>query len=279
METIKFVFEIPDTRQEHFIAELIDLDFHGFEQIGSRLIAYVEKTRFNDTSRESIEQLTASFPEASFLEMENVAEKNWNEVWEQSIRPQHIGSFLVKPTWADVVPEEGEVLLEIDPKMAFGTGYHATTRLMLRQFSRLGFQDKVVLDAGTGTGILAIAAAKCGARKVVGFDVDPWSIQNAEENKLLNHTGNVIEIREGDIGQVGEEEIFDIILANINRNVILDYLESFANRTADGGIICLSGLLYTDEEQVRDRLNRISAEVTDREQEEEWILLQLEKEG
>lgn len=275
MNYVKLIFEIDEAYQELFIAELMDLDFYGFEQFDDKLIAYVEKPRYNDSNREFIEQIIASFPGASFTEMEDIEEQNWNEAWERTIQPQVIGPFLVKPTWAEAKPSEGQILLEIDPKMAFGTGYHATTRLILRQLANMNFRDKSVLDAGTGTGILAIAAVKLGAKKAIGFDFDPWSEANANENTLINGVSDRVEIRFGGIEQIRKDERFDISLANINRNVILELIPVLVHHTRPGGIICLTGLLHSDEDAVRERLQNEPVSVTDLRREEEWILFEV----
>jgi len=273
---LKLVIDIPEEYQEHLIAELMDLDFYGFEQFDNQLISFVEQPRFNDSNREIIEQMISSIPGASFVEMTEVQEQNWNAIWEQSIRAQEIGSFFVRPTWSTEEPGDGKIVLEIDPKMSFGTGYHATTRLILTQLDRLNIANKRVLDAGTGTGILAIAACKLGAKKVIGFDFDPLSERNANENALINNIDSRLEIRLGGFEQVENEPPFDIILANINRNVILEYLGEMISLLAPGGTLCLTGLLHTDEETVRDELRAYPVEVTDLRSEEEWILLQTE---
>lgn len=275
MNYIKLIFRLNDRYQEQFIADLMDLDFYGFEQENERLIAYVEKPRYNDSNREYIEQMIAIYPDASFIETEELEEQNWNRNWEESIKPQSIGQFLVRPTWSKENPKEGQILLEIDPKMAFGTGYHATTRLMLRQMSRINFEKKSVLDAGTGTGILAIAAVKLGAEEAIGFDLDPWSEDNARENTEQNEVANRIDIRFGGIEQVKKDEMFDISLANINRNVILELIPMLVQHTREGGTICLTGLLDTDEELIRDRLADQPVRIIDLQQEDEWILFHL----
>jgi ribosomal protein L11 methyltransferase len=277
MNYIKVVFEIDEKYQELFIAELMDLDFYGFEQFDDRLIAYVEQPRYNDSNREYIEQIISGFPGATFTETDQIEEQNWNETWEKTIQPQVIGPFLVKPTWADARPAKGQVLLEIDPKMAFGTGYHATTRLILREIGHIGFEGNNVLDAGTGTGILAIAAAKLGASNVIGFDLDPWSEANANENILLNGVDDRVEIRFGGIEQIGRDEMFDISLANINRNVILELIPVLVHHTLAGGTICLTGLLDSDEEAVRDKLSKEPVTIKAIKSEQEWILFHLEK--
>jgi len=274
---IKLVFDIEEKYQEMIIAELMDLDFYGFEQEDERLIAYVEQPRYNDAHREYIEQIIAAFPGASFYEAESIPEQNWNETWEKSIRPQVISEFLVKPTWSEAVPDEGQTLLEIDPKMAFGTGYHATTKLVLNELSKISFKNKEVLDAGTGTGILAIAAAKLGAKRVLGFDIDPWSRDNAVENIYLNGVADVAEFRFGGMEVVDDYEKFDVILANINRNAILELISSFTDHANTDATIVLSGLLNTDEQVLRENLENLPLSVEQVTREEEWICFRLSK--
>lgn len=277
MNYLRIEFELPSDLHELFIAELIDLDFYGFEQFDNKLIAYVEKTRFNDSNREYLEQLLSAYSGESILEFEEVPNQNWNREWEQTIQPQRIGKFLVKPTWSDEKPQGNEFLLEIDPKMSFGTGYHPTTRLMLHQLQQVHLEEKDILDAGTGTGILAIAAVKLGASKAIGFDIDSWSRDNALENIYLNGVEGSVEIRFGGIETVNKLESFDLTLANINRNVLLEMLPFLVNHTRDGGILLLSGLLEKDEEAIRDRIAKLPAQVAEVVHEEEWILIQLIK--
>lgn len=279
MNYIQLEFDLPDHLHEHFIAELMDQDFYGFEQLDDKLIAFIESPRYNDSTREFIEQMVSMLPEVSFREIASIEEKNWNEVWEQTIQPQRIGPFLVKPTWSNEKVSMSEILLEIDPKMAFGTGYHETTRLMLSQISMIDFSDKVVMDAGTGTGILAIAAIKSGASRAVGFDVDPWSDVNARENTIINQVNDQVDIRFGGAEVIKEMESFDITLANINRNVILDLIPFFVNKTKSDGTILLTGLLDRDELIIREKLKDEPVDILDLHQEGEWILFQLRKYG
>ncbi len=276
MNYLKLVIKVPEETQEYVIAELMDMDFYGFEQSDDRLIAYVEKPRFNDLNREKIEQMIASLPGAKFVEFSDVAEKNWNETWEASIQPQSIGDFFVRPTWSENEPDNEQMLIEIDPKMSFGTGYHATTRLMLRQLSKFDCKNIRVLDAGTGTGILAIAACKLGAKKAIGFDYDPLCEKNATENAAINEIGSQLEIRLGGFETVESEKVFDIILANINRNVILEFLDQMISLLDKKGKLCLSGLLKTDESKVMEKLASYPVQVTDKQTEDEWMLLQIE---
>lgn len=277
MNYIKLVFQIDDRYQEQFIAELIDLDFYGFEQFDDKLIAYVEKPRYNDSHRELIEQMITIYPDSSFRETEEIEEQNWNRTWEKSIRPRRIGNFLVKPTWSDEKAAGSEILLEIDPKMSFGTGYHATTRLMLNYMNTVDFKGKTVLDAGTGTGILAIASIKLGARHATGFDIDTWSEQNAVENAYINKVADKVDIRLGSLDVLEPETQFDIILANINRSAIMAMISDLIHHAKPFSDILLSGLLATDENIIRDRLDGLDVEIIDKMSEDEWILIHIKK--
>lgn len=279
MNFMKLVFELDDHYHELLIADLMELDFYGFEQEDDKLIAYVESRRFNDSNREQIELMLGAIPGAGFLEVEEIEERNWNEEWEKSITAKKIGKFFVQPTWSsEPVPEE-MTKLQIDPKMAFGTGYHETTRLMLRYLSEIDCTGKTVLDAGTGTGILAIASLLRGAKKAVGFDFDPWSQANALENAALNDVTGKIEIRLGGFEQLGEDERFDLTLANINRNVILEYMKELTGSVKKGGILTLSGLLETDEPVIMKAAQMHPLQFLKREREGEWILLEFKKEA
>ena len=177
MNYLRVEFELNPDLHEFFIAELIDLDFYGFEQFDNKLVAYIEKHRFNDSNREYLEQLIAAYSGDSFLEFEDIPEQNWNETWEQTIQPQRIGKFLVKPTWSTEIPDHDEILLEIDPKMSFGTGYHATTRLMLQQIQEINIEGKTVLDAGTGTGILAMLQLNWMLKKLLHLILTPGAVK------------------------------------------------------------------------------------------------------
>jgi len=278
MSYLKLTITVPDEYQEYLIAELMDLDFYGFEQRESEVIAYVELSRFNDSSRETIEQMIGAFPEASFSEFEEVKDENWNRKWEETIQPQKIGKFVVCPEWNIITPGKDETLLIVEPKMAFGTGYHETTRLMLRAIQDLNCSGKSILDAGTGTGILAIAALKLGAELAVGFDYDPLSVDNALDNGIKNNVDSKLDIRLGGTDQIGENEKFDITLANINRNVIIEFLADFSRITKSGGRLILSGLLAADEKKMQELMQNFPFKFIERKTEGEWIMLHFQKE-
>ena len=273
MKYIKFTIQIDDKYQEPLIAELFDIGFDGFEQRENEIITYITKENIGIGDREHIDQLLAGFPGEGFIESEEVvADQNWNEQWEQTIRAQEIGHFFVKPTWAEESTPDGKILLEIDPKMSFGTGYHETTRLILKLLPSLVQEGHTLIDAGTGTGILSIAAIKLGAKHAFAFDIDEWSIENTRENILLNNVDKNITIKKGSAETIPKGKSVDLLVANIEKNTILELLPTFLNALKPGGDLVLSGLLETDRQEVVDQLST-RVQVVDITQENEWIAI------
>ncbi len=253
MRTIELTLPVGEALQELLIARLTDLDFAAFEQEETRLRAYVPAARWSDVHREQIEQWLRRHGIREPLTERVYEPQDWNAAWERTVQPLAVGPFLVKPTWADVPPAHAEkLLLEIDPKMSFGTGYHESTRLALRLLPALDagaphvLSGAHVLDAGTGTGILAIAALRLGAATAVAFDTDDWAFRNATENALLNGVAAQMHVRQGALEEVVPEGEFGLVLANINRGVLLDVLPALARRLSAGGRLVLSGLLRAD---------------------------------
>lgn len=276
MSYIKLTIYVSAPYQEMLIAELLDMDFYGFEQFDDRIEAYIDTKRFDDVNREQIEQILSLHPEAPDFEIEEIEERNWNSDWEKGIQPLEVGPFFIRPTWSNKEPGIDQILMEIDPKMSFGTGYHETTRLMLKQLASLDLTGKKVLDAGTGTGVLGIAALKLGAASVFAFDIDPWSIRNASENALINSVSDQFEIREGGAEVIPETE-FDLAAANINRNEIIRILPILKKAVAENGHILLSGLLKTDKDKVLKKIKELKLKYINEVSENEWILIQLLK--
>jgi len=277
MKYIKLVINVADEYQESLIAELFDMDFNGFEQRDGQIITYISKEQFGIGDRERIDQLLGAYPGDGFIESEEVvADQNWNEQWEQTIRAQTIGQFFVKPTWSQKTVPEDKILLEIDPKMSFGTGYHETTRLMLQALPDLIQKGDFVIDAGTGTGILSIAAVKLGAKRAFAFDIDEWSISNTKENILLNDVADSVSVKKGSSEVVPKDISADLILANIERNTIVSLLQDFKTLLKPDGQLLLSGLLKNDEQQIIDEL-KANFEVLDISRENEWSAIHAQK--
>jgi ribosomal protein L11 methyltransferase len=272
-DTIEVIIPAPDDLQEYLIAELLDLDFEGFVQDDDSIRAYIPPPRWDDYTRELVEQWLHAHGILKPIQERVVAPENWNRTWEETIQPVTVDRFLIKPTWAEIPPgEEHRILLEIDPKMSFGTGYHETTRLMLRLLPAIVRPGDRVLDAGTGTGVLAIAALKLGADKAVGFDIDEWAFDNASENALINGVSDRFEVRVGGVEVVSEASV-DVILANINLNVLLDMMPFFRSKLPPGGRLILSGVLRTDRAKLLPTLRSNGFELIDELYEAEWWAL------
>lgn len=277
MKYIKLVIKIGDKYQESLIAELFDMGFDGFEQRENQIITYISKQNFSINDRERIDQLLTAYPGNGFIESEEVvADQNWNEQWEETIKAQTVGQFFIRPTWSrDTVPSD-KILLEIDPKMSFGTGYHETTRLMLKILPKIVNENDTVIDVGTGTGILSIAAIKLGAEHALAFDIDEWSISNTKENILLNDVVDFITVKKGSTELIPEDQKFEIVLANIERNVILDILPDMGKALMRNGKLVLSGLLESDQKMVLDEMGD-RFQIVDILQENEWIAIHAKK--
>ena len=200
-------------------------------------------------------------------------DKNWNEEWEKSLNIINVSDkVVIKPSSKEYKQKEDEIVITIDPKMSFGTGEHQTTKLIIRMLEQHLKKGMKVLDAGTGTGILSIAAIKLGASEAIGFDTDEWCFENARENCTINNVSDKVVIRIGDIGVIKENE-FDLILANIQKNILMVLCEGFRKRLKKNGIIILSGLLVEDENDIfKEYSNRGFRHVETRTM-DEWIAL------
>ncbi|NIT56463.1 MAG: 50S ribosomal protein L11 methyltransferase [Aliifodinibius sp.] len=277
MKYLKLVIQIADKYQEPLIAELFDMGFNGFEQRDDQIITYVKKEHFGISDRERIDMLLAAYPDGGFIQSEEVvADQNWNQQWEETIKAQTVGSFFIKPTWSQEAVPQDKILLEIDPKMSFGTGYHETTRLILQLLPDVIADNDFVIDAGTGTGILSIAAIKLGARHAFAFDIDEWSISNTKENILLNKVGESIAVEKGSSEMLSQKSKADVVLANIERNTIIELFPDLDAALKKGGMMVLSGLLEKDKSSIVSILGD-KYQIVDIPQENEWIAIQAKK--
>ena len=247
MEYTKVSFTISpntETAQEILMAELAELPFDSFEETETGLNAYIPANEFNETEISNLQLLNNDAFIITFT-TENIPDQNWNETWEKHFfNPIIIDDKCVvkSPFHTDVPKAEYEILIE--PKMAFGTGHHETTGLMMKHILEIDFKGKTILDMGCGTGILGILAAQRGAGKVLGIDIEEWAFNNANENIKMNNINNM-EVQCGDASLLGEET-FDIILANINRNILLEDISKYAKVLKPGGTLLLSGFYQSD---------------------------------
>jgi len=207
-----------------------------------------------------------------FTVQENfIVEKNWNEEWEKSREVIRVSDkIIIKPTFKEYEASENEIVLTLDPKMSFGTGDHQTTKICLMFIEKYLKPVMKVLDAGSGTAILGIAAAKLGAKNVIAFDIDEWCHENGIENTKLNDVSDKVEIRKCELSEI-EEKDFDLIIANIQKNILLDLAEGFKTRIKQNGILILSGLLEMDRNQIVEKYSAFGFEEIDFLQMDDWI--------
>lgn len=247
------------------IAQLSDAGFEGFEETENGLEAFINKKNFDKPLLEKI-----CFKYQIQFKEKTVEDINWNQLWESNFQPVIVKDFVaVRADFHEPVNEvEHEII--ITPKMSFGTGHHATTYMMIEQMKEIDFRGKDVFDFGTGTGILAILAEKLGAGKIFAVDIDDWSIENALENTERNHCQKVF--IEKDSSPVAENK-FDIILANINKNVILENLTSLRNQLTEPGILLVSGILETDKDEIVKAAKNLKLQVEKELIRNNWICL------
>ncbi len=233
---------ISSEQSDLLVAQLSEVGFSGFEEEANSLKAFIAS---NDFIVATVKEIAVSH-NLSFAQT-TIEETNWNAVWESNFQPVVVDDFVsIRADFHEpITGVEHEIV--ITPKMSFGTGHHATTFMMIQQMRKIDFAGKSVFDFGTGTGILAILAEKLGAAKIFAVDYDEWSIENAEENLKRNNCSK-FELKKAD--NAAREEQYDIILANINKNVIQDNFPSLVELLSPNGVLLLSGLLETDETDI-----------------------------
>jgi ribosomal protein L11 methyltransferase len=256
-------------------ALLTDYDVLGFLDEDASWSCYFTTAAWEAHEAAIRTLLHDSFPTLQF-EVETIAPQNWNAEWEESIQPIRVSDrFIIAPSWHPVEASDNVIVLTIDPKMSFGTGYHETTRLMLRLMGEVEMQGRRALDVGTGTGVLAIAARRCGAVDVLGVDIDVWSYDNAEENRHRNGIDTDLEFREGTVEE--SDGIFDVILSNITRNDNIGLMAMFARMTRAGSDLLLSGFYGTDLEDMTHAARGHGFETMRSLSENEWCAVHLRR--
>lgn len=259
-------------------ATLSEIGFEAFSVTEDGLTAYIQQSEWDeDKMRQSVQDFFLPDVGISYSCAE-APDEDWNQVWEEEgFQPVVIGDEVVvhDVKHTDVPPAKYDIL--ITPRLAFGTGSHQTTRLILRTLAHLDVEGCRVVDAGTGTGILAIMAIKCGAASVFAYDIDEWSVENTRDNLLLNHIyNNVVEVQAGDSSVLEGREQADLLIANINRNILLADLPRFASAVKPGGKMILSGFYLADVPVLAEATVQHGFSLLQTESEEEWAMLLFE---
>ena len=249
--------------------------FETFEETETGLKGYVQQSLFDeDALRECIED----FPFEGTSIIYNVREaedRDWNEQWEQEgFEPIVIADQLVIHDGRHLPEVDSKIQIEIDAKLAFGTGTHETTRMICTQLLKLA--KGRVLDCGTGTGILSICALKLGATEAVGYDIDEWSVDNARHNAVINRVDDRFTSLLGDAKILENiDENFDIVLANINRNILLADMPKFVSKMHEGSLLILSGFYSDDCEILAEKAHSIGLKLVSKTTDHDWACLVL----
>lgn len=270
MDHIKISFaDLQPEQKEILIAQLADAGYEGFEETDTTLEAFIGEPNFDITLLNEI-----AFKYQTSYPSEKIAETNWNQIWESNFDPVIVDDYVaVRADFHQpIINTKHEIV--ITPKMSFGTGHHATTYMMIELMKEIDLMGKSVLDFGTGTGILAILAEKSGAGNIYAIDNDDWSIANAEENLKKNNCSKVILKK---ASEVSSKIKFDVILANINKNVILENFNSLSNQLNKKGIILFSGLLQEDKGEILSIATELYLNLKKELTRNNWIALQLHK--
>lgn len=231
-------------------ASLADIGFESFVESEKGVTAYIQEQSFDE---DVLQSLLENLPVESQIiySSKSIEDKNWNEEWEKNyFQPLIIDDRCIIQSTFHKQPANYEYNILIDPKMSFGTGHHQTTELMIREMLNFNFARKSVLDMGCGTAILAILASMRGADPILAIDIDEWAYENAKENLGLNNVNNV-EVKIGNSKLLGNEK-FDVVLANINRNVLLNDISVYSSVLSKGGDLFMSGFYVEDILAIRE---------------------------
>ncbi|MBN1638394.1 MAG: 50S ribosomal protein L11 methyltransferase [Ignavibacteriales bacterium] len=268
-----------------FNAELISsimwiLDIEGTQELENEI--YIFANAEQNVTKQEISAILEKLKKENLIQNYEIAEeicenKNWNEVWEKSLNIIEVtNKIVIKPTSKKYLAKPGQIVITLDPKMSFGTGEHQTTRIMLKLIEKYIKKDDYVLDVGSGTGVLAIASVKLGAAKAIAIDNDEWCLDNGRENVELNDVKYKVDIRLGEIEQV-QEKAFSLIVANINKHILLDIKESIYDKMEKGGRLILSGLLDIDYDDIMKNYLQLGLKQIDIIQMDEWLGLVFNK--
>lgn len=255
-------------------AELGELGFESFLEEDGLLKTYVTKDVFNEELMKGCSTLQNDSVQASYT-FQELEQQNWNKEWESNFSPVYVADQIcVRATFHD---EEVQYPFEIiiDPKMSFGTGHHSTTHLMLASMLEIDFQGKSVLDMGSGTGVLAIFAAMRGAKPVHAIDIDEWCSVNARENAAANGVG-FIQISQGDKEDLEGLKV-DVLMANINRNILIEQMDAYAKVINFGGELHISGFYQADVSVLVEEANKHGLVYINQKSMNDWTTVKFKK--
>ncbi|MEX1002942.1 MAG: 50S ribosomal protein L11 methyltransferase [Crocinitomicaceae bacterium] len=250
------------------LSELSNRNFESFVETKSGLKAYIPEKDFKETELNFIHDISAVSDQNHLL----IPDQNWNAKWEENFPPVFVEEKLVIKAPFHQQKFEAPYVITVQPQMSFGTGHHQTTWLMAQRMFEINLIDKDVLDMGTGTGVLAILAEKLGAKSVLAPDIDEWSYRNAKDNVALNDC-HKIEVLLGD-HQLLYGKKFDLIIANINKNVLIHHFSVYSECLKPGGKLLISGFFTTDQDDLKTIAEELGFIFEQLITKDEWALMQ-----
>jgi len=263
---------------------MFELGSIGCYESDDKLIAYFHPETWDIVIQASLEKYIESLASLSIpvsehkLTVNKIEHQDWNAAWKKTLQPiQVLPGLIIKPTWVEYEAASDDIIIEIDPQMAFGSGMHATTQLMLKISWPLIKDGQHILDIGTGSGILAIAAAKRKNCSLIAFDIDPIATETARFNSRLNHADNQIQFYTGNTESIHDVQ-FDLILANVNRSAIMSMLQDILRLASPHGTIILSGILTEEQAIIENALSGTSFSIKDQLQQDEWSAFRVNSE-
>ncbi|WP_299429945.1 50S ribosomal protein L11 methyltransferase [uncultured Maribacter sp.] len=266
IEYVFTVFPVQPT-SDILIAELGEIGFESFVENENGVLAYIQKTDWKESAVEDIAILKNENFKIEYS-VKEIEQENWNATWEENFKAIQVGdACVVRAPFHDAPRVEYDIVIE--PKMSFGTGHHETTFMMLSHILENDFKGKSVLDMGSGTGVLAILAAMKGASPIEAIDIDNWCYLNAKENVERNGFSN-IQVFEGDAGLLTDKK-FDVIIANINRNILLEDIPVYVKSLNPGGTLFLSGFYLEDLDKITSKCKEYSLKFEKKLEKNNWV--------
>lgn len=275
MNYIELQVQISPDYTDILMAELAEIGFESFVETDEGLNAYIIESDFEE---QAIKELVAKYePQTAIVyELSSLEKRNWNAEWERDYEPIEVADQVRVRASFHQPEARFRYDIVINPKMSFGTGHHETTAMMMEQQLGFDFTGKTVLDVGSGTGILAILAAKMGAVSVVAFDIEEWAVENARENAELNDCPQVT-VFQGTIADVDPTERYDIVLANINRNVLLAEIPIYTNLMPETGKLVVSGFYEHDAPDIEQKAHESGLTTIQKLAKNQWTSLAFSK--
>lgn len=256
------------------IAQLAEVGFESFVETENGLQAYIQQECYNDNLLEKVDILSNNEFKIEY-KLAHIADQNWNKTWEENFEPINVEDKCYIRAPFHEIQKSIDYDIVIDPKMSFGTGHHATTYLMVKRLLSLDVTNKATLDMGCGTAVLAILAKLKGSGYTEAIDIDDWAYNNSLEN-IRNNNCEDIAVKKGGAELLGSYQ-FDIILANINRNILLADMAKYAKNLVFGGSLLLSGFFKSDIDILISEATNNNLTLTYSESKNDWIILHLIK--